>query len=69
MALQVSGHRTEDTSQGPQLGQITYHLEDTIRKLCEYLNLIQCGVECSKYVPIHMQIGQVKVLEIQMLDN
>jgi len=26
MALQVSGHRTEDTSQGPQIGQITYHL-------------------------------------------
>ena len=35
MALQVSDHRTEDTSQGPQIGQITYHLDDTIHKLCE----------------------------------
>ena len=39
MALQVSGHRTEDTSQGPQIGQITYHLADSIRKLWEHVNL------------------------------
>ena len=76
MALQVSGHRTEDTSQGPQIGQITYHLEDTIRKLWEYPNLknsliIQCEVFKVYYspVPIRIQIGLEKVLEIQMLDN
>jgi len=74
MALQVSGHRTEDTSQGPQIGQITYHLEDTIRKLWEYPNLknsliIQCRVLYYSPVPSGMQIGLVKVLEIQMLDN
>ena len=67
--LNIWHYKFPATERKIQLGQITYHLKDTIRKLCEYLNLIQCGVECSKYVPIHMQIGQVKVLEIQMLDN
>ena len=50
IALHISGHRTEDTSQGPPIGQITYHLERIISKLTsQSLKHLIYNADYSKY--------------------